>query len=121
MKGQSYRDLLVWQRSLQLAKTIYSASSSWPKQEIYGLISQVRRAAVSVSANIVEGQARNATGEFLQALGYTRGSLAELETLVLLAEDFRYLTSEQSQPILQEMGEISRMLAALIQSLRSKK
>jgi four helix bundle protein len=120
MKVQSYRDLLVWQRSLQLAKTIYHASANWPKQETYGLTSQARRAAVSVPANIAEGQARNTTGEFLQALGYARGSLAELETLVLLAEDFRYLTPEQAQPLLLEMGELARMLTALIQSLRSK-
>ncbi len=71
-------------------------------------------------ANIAEGQARNATGEFLQALGYARGSLAELETLLLLAEEFQYLPTEQSQPLLQEIGEISRMLTALMQSLRSK-
>ena len=75
-----YRDLLVWRKALDWAEAIYEATSHWPRDERFGLISQIRRAAVSVASNIAEGAARRSTGEFMQFLGMSRGSLAEAET-----------------------------------------
>jgi four helix bundle protein len=73
----SYRDLIVWQKSVSLSKKVYLQMQNFPKTEIYGLTSQMRRASVSIACNIAEGQARNSTGEFKQFLGISRGSLAE--------------------------------------------
>jgi four helix bundle protein len=94
-KLQGYRDLIVWQKSMTLTKQVYSCTRSFPKEETYGLTSQIRRAAVSIPANIAEGQARNSTGEFLQFLGIARGSLAELETLTTL----HFHLTHEGQPL----------------------
>ena len=83
---RSYQDLKVWQRALDWAQGVYGATRSWPSSERFGLTSQVRRAAVSVAANIAEGAARRTTGEFLQFIGIAKGSLAEAETLLILSE-----------------------------------
>ena len=77
---RGYRDLLVWRKAMDWAEGIYEATSHWPRDERFGLISQIRRAAVSVASNIAEGAARRSTGEFMQFLGMSRGSLAEAET-----------------------------------------
>src|SRR5690606_10442061 len=82
----SYRDLQVWRRALDLAEAIYEATAHWPREERFGLVSQIRRAAVSVPSNIAEGAARRSTGEFLQFIGMARGSLAETDTQLLLAQ-----------------------------------
>ena len=82
---RSYRDLVVWQRAISLAEDVYIATRTFPKEEVYGLTSQMRRAAVSIASNIAESQARPGRGELLQFLGYARGSLAELGTQVTLA------------------------------------
>src|SRR5580704_883837 len=89
---RSYRDLIVWQKSLELAEAVYTATKSFPKEEIYGLTSQMRRAAVSVASNIAEGHSRQTRGEFLQFLGMSRGSLAELQTQAILAARLDLLT-----------------------------
>ncbi|MFZ3138754.1 MAG: four helix bundle protein [Thermodesulfovibrionales bacterium] len=81
---KSYCNFIVWQKSIELAKKIYALTHLFPKEEMYGLTSQLRRASVSICCNIAEGQARNSTGEFKQFLGISKGSLAELETLLLL-------------------------------------
>jgi four helix bundle protein len=88
----SYRDLSVWRQSLDWAEAIYEATAHWPRDERFGLISQVRRAAVSIASNIAEGSARRSTGEFIQFLGIAKGSLAEAETQLLLAERLSYLS-----------------------------
>ena len=87
----SYRDLTVWQKSIVLATTIYGATRGFPAEERFGLTSQIRRSATSIPANIAEGQARRTTGEFLQSLGIARGSLAELETHLILSERLGYI------------------------------
>ncbi len=82
----SYKDLVAWQQGMELVELIYELSARWPKSELYALISQVLRAAVSVVSNIAEGQGRNSPGEFLQFLGNAKGSLLEVETQILVAQ-----------------------------------
>ena len=115
---QSYRDLIVWQKSMALAETIYRCSSQLPKEETYGLRSQLTRAAVSIPANIAEGQARHGTGEFLQFLGIARGSLAELETLVTLCGNLQLFPPETVPSVLSDCAEVGKLLTALVKSLR---
>jgi four helix bundle protein len=85
-----YRDLVVWQKAMALAKTIYQATIPFPAEERFGLVSQLRRAAVSIPANNAEGQARHTTGEFLQFISHSEGSLAELNTQLLLSIELEY-------------------------------
>jgi four helix bundle protein len=117
---RSYRDLEVWRRSIDLVEAIYRASSAWPSDERFGLTGQVRRAAVSVPANVAEGAARQGTREFLQFLGVAKGSLAEVETHLILAERLEYLAAQKSETLLASAAEIGRMLSGLTKSLRSK-
>ncbi|MFQ3639379.1 MAG: four helix bundle protein [Chloracidobacterium sp.] len=100
---------------MRLAKAIYDCTRPWPKEETYGL--QIRRAAVSIPTNIAEGQARRGTGEFIQFLGIARGSLAELETLLLLSRDFGYVTPDTVESLLNDCAEIGRLLNGLLRSL----
>ena len=114
---RSYRELTVWQKSMDLTVKIYALTRSFPGDERYGITSQMRRAASSIPANIAEGQARRTTGEFLQSLGIARGSLAELETFVLLSTKLEMITPKNSEHLLRDCAEISKMLNALIKSL----
>lgn len=117
----NYRDLQVWRRALDWAESIYHATARWPKDERFGLISQIRRATVSVASNIAEGAARRSTGEFIQFVGMARGSLAEAETQLLLAERLGYLSELDARRLLTVAGEISRMLVSLSGSLVRRK
>lgn len=108
-----HRDLLVWQRAMKLVKGIYKVSDQFPRREVYGLASQLRRAAVSVPSNIAEGASRNSRGEFRQFIGTARGSLAEVETQLEIARDLGYLSLPDAKELLREVDEISRMLAGL--------
>jgi four helix bundle protein len=118
--SRSYRDLVVWQKSMDLAESIYSCTRSFPKEEMYGLTSQMRRAGSSIASNIAEGQARNNLGEFRQFLGMARGSVAELETWITLAERFGYLESNRSENLLANCEEIRKLLGGLKKSLTGK-
>ena len=113
----SYRDLVVWQRAMQLCRAIYSATASFPREERFGLTSQMRRAAVSIASNIAEGQGRLSASEFRRFLGIARGSLRELETQLLIATDLGYLPRQASDRCVDLMDEVSRMLNALITSI----
>ena len=115
---QSYRELIVWQKSLALTETIYRLSSQLPKEETYGLRSQLTRAAVSIPANIAEGQARHGTGEFLHFLGVARGSLAELETLLILCGNLKRFPKENVESTLTDCAEVGKLLTGLVKSLR---
>ena len=115
---QSYRELIVWQKSMALTETIYRCCSQLPKEETYGLRSQLTRAAVSVPANIAEGQARHGTREFLHFLGIARGSLAELVTLVTLCGRLGYFPSETVPSVLNDCAEVGKLLTGLVKSLR---
>jgi four helix bundle protein len=108
-----YKQLIVWQRGMELAKAIYKLTASFPSEEKFGLTSQMRRAAVSVPSNIAEGQARHGTGEFLQFLSHASGSLAELETQLLLGANLGYYKASDSSAMLKEIEELQRMLAAI--------
>jgi len=116
----SYRDLAIWQRSMMLAEMSYRLSVRLPSEEKYGLVTQIRRAAVSIPANIAEGHGRESTGSFIQFLRISQGSLKELETHLLLTERLGLAANEQLQPLLAECDEIGRMLRALIRSLQDR-
>ena len=118
---RNYRDLEVWKKSIALVETVYSVSRGFPPEERFGLTSQIRRAAVSVPANIAEGSERTSTGEFLQGLSVARGSLAEVETLAIVAVRLELVSREDRDRLLEQAAEIGRMLTALQLSLRSKR
>jgi len=118
---RSYRDLVVWRKSMALVTEIYRCTQAFPSSELYGLVSQLRRAAVSVPTNIAEEQARLSTGEFKQFLGHARGSLMEVETQLLVAEELRYLRSDQIDALLSRAGEVGRLLNGLLRSLPNRR
>ena len=114
-----YRDLKVWQAAMQLAGEVYRLSARLPKHETYGLASQLQRSAVSLPSNIAEGHGRNSQKEFNHFLGIALGSLAELETQLILAQQLKYLTEEDISPALQNADEIGKMLKGLQKSLNT--
>ncbi len=116
-----YRDLRVWQKSLELAVDVHRLTKRLPKKDGDGLVSQMRRAAASIPANIAEGHGRNHLGEYLHHLSIAKGSLSELETHLCLAECLEALSHEQVQSLLARTADISRMLAGLTKALRAKK
>jgi four helix bundle protein len=116
-KAKSYKDLLIWQKGMALAKFVDQLSARSPVDERYDLISQIRRAAVSVPSNIAEGQARHTTKEFLQFLSHAEGSLAEVETQLLLSVELRFPNSEGIAPGLKEIDELQKMIVSLKRKL----
>ncbi len=118
--SHSYRDLLVWQKSIHMVTALYRATQDFPKRETYGLANQLRRAAVSVASNIAEGQGRLTKGEFRNFLGQARGSLLEMETQLLIARNLHYIDQPAFDALLNDSGEVSRMLHGLIQSISPK-
>jgi four helix bundle protein len=116
--GESYRDLIAWQKSMRLVVGIYQATRAFPREELYGLSNQLRRAAVSVPSNIAEGQARFSRKEFHHFLSLARGSLAEIETQLLIAQNLGYLSAEQSTPLLAEAAELGRIVNGLLASIK---
>ncbi len=115
--SSSYRDLLVWQKSMALVKTIYQETRSFPTEELYGLSSQMRRAAVSAPCNIAEGQGRLSKKEFRQFLALSPGSVLELETQLQIAADLGFLNADNAQQLISKTGEVLRMLNGLMGSL----
>jgi len=114
---KTYRELLVWQKAMDLVESIYHAAAVFPREENYGLASQVRRAAVSIPSNIAEGQGRQGPRDFLRFLWMAHGSLREVETQVLIAERLRYLGSETVASLLTMTSEVGRLLNGLIRSI----
>jgi four helix bundle protein len=108
-KVSSHKDLLVWQRSMDLVQTLYQITAKFPPGEQFGLVSQMRRAAVSIQSNITEGYGRQATGEYRHHLSMARGSLLELETQFLLCRRLKYLESEEADSVPPEIGELSNL------------
>ncbi len=115
--AKSYRDLLIWQRSMKLVGQCYRLTASFPADERFGLTSQLRRAAVSIPANIAEGFGRETTGLFVQFLRIAQGSLKELETHMLIAEEIELISRETTAPLLAECDEIGKMLRAFLRSI----
>jgi len=114
----SYQDLDVWKKAMELVMDIYKVTQTFPKEELYGLANQLRRASVSVPANIAEGWGRGTTKEYIQFLRIARGSLLEVETLMTIAHNLGYVNAQDQDPILQKILEISKMMNALINSLK---
>ena len=119
-KVNSYRDLRVWQEGRILVKEAYRAVKAFPKEEIYGLTSQIKRSAVSIPSNIAEGSSRRSTQEFLRFINISTGSLAELETQLILANDLEFLDSDTLEKLLQRTDNISRMSQGLYDALLAK-
>ena len=111
MRG--HRDLVAWQKAMDLAKEIYRVTRGFPREELYGLTSQLRRAAVSVPSNLAEGYSRNSRNEFHQFVGHARGSLAEVETQIEIAKDLGYVNANAAHDLLLMIGELGRMLTGL--------
>ncbi len=120
MDEKNFRDLKVWQLGMRLAEDVYRLSQQFPKHETYGLGSQIQRAAVSVPANIAEGHAIGSTKDFARFLGIAQGSLAELETHLMLAERMKYGNPIEITSILHRCGEEAKMLRGLRKSVRSR-
>ena len=120
MMIQNYRDLKVWQKSMDVVEEVYEASKSLPTNEKYGLTSQMQRSAISIPANIAEGHGRDHLGDYLRHLSIANGSLMELETHLQISQRLGYLESGVVIALLDRTSEISRMLAGLTQSLKAK-
>ncbi|MBL8578780.1 MAG: four helix bundle protein [Mesorhizobium sp.] len=116
----SYRDLLVWQASMDLAVICYASTKDFPKAEVYGMTSQIRRASTSVAANIAEGYGRENTGSYSQFLRIAQGSLKELETLVILSQRVGLMTDGATSRLLVQSDEVGKMLRSLIRRLQVK-
>jgi four helix bundle protein len=114
---KTHKDLIVWQKSLDYVTEIYQLTKSYPKEEIYGLTNQLRRATVSIPSNIAEGAARSTKKEFNQFLHISLGSLSELETQLLISENLGYLSKDDSIKKIEKLTEIRRILLGLVSSL----
>lgn len=107
-----YQELIVWHKAMDLVTTIYGYTQAFPQDEVFGLISQMRRAAVSVPSNIAEGQGRQSKAEFRRFLSIARGSLYELETQVVIAQRLNYLTEENGDDLFETLEEVAECLTA---------
>ncbi len=121
MSQSSYKDLIAWQKGMELVAAIYDATQSFPAHEHFGLISQLRRAAVSIPSNIAEGKAHYSNPDFIRFLRHARGSLAEIETQVLIAQQRQYLSTATATKLTQQLDELGRILSGLINSLKGAK
>ena len=117
---RNYKDLQVWQKAYQLCLEVYRATGEFPKHELYGITTQLRRAAVSIPSNIAEGYGRKTTKEYIQFLYVAYGSICELETQIMLSGDLGYLPRHVLEKLQDGIGEVERMLKALINSLQKK-
>jgi four helix bundle protein len=115
--GRSYQDLLVWQQAMDLVAEIYSTTRTWPKEELFGLTSQVRRAATSIPANIAEGYGREHRGSYLQFLRIAQGSLKELETHLMIAKRIDLAPTEKIATLLQRAESVGKLLRLLLRKL----
>ena len=114
---QNYKDLLVWQKGIDLAKAVYNLTKIYPSAEKFGLVAQMRRAGVSIPSNIAEGQARRTTGEFVQFISNAEGSAAELDTQLILSVELGFCRKAEALPIYEMLDEERRMLNALRRKL----
>jgi four helix bundle protein len=121
MAVKPYQDFVAWQKAIALVKEIYRATDQLPQNEIYGLTSQLRRAAVSIPSKIAEGQGRASSGEFIQFLCHARCSLFEVETQVIVATDIGYLSNDQRTILIDKVSELGRILNGLINSVQNRK
>jgi four helix bundle protein len=118
--GQSFKDLVVWQRSIELTVSVYQLTSAFPDSERFGLTNQMRRASVSIASNIAEGYGRATKGEYVQFLGHARGSCSELETQIVIAKKLGFGAPASLQTTESLCNDVGRLLGALMKSIRSK-
>lgn len=116
----SVQDLIAWQQAMDLIEMVYKLTAKLPKEELYGLTSQMRRCAVSIASNIAEGQGRNSKGEFLQFLGNSRGSLEELRTQLLITKRLKFLIDVEVDAALMQLDRVGKLLNGLMQAMRPK-
>jgi four helix bundle protein len=120
MAVQTYRDLEAWQRAMNLVEQCYRTTKQFPREEQFGLTSQLRRAAVSVPSNVAEGSARLTTGAFINHVGIALGSLAEIETYVEIATRLNYISPPVAKALNEMSGAVGRLLNGLLRALRSR-
>ncbi len=121
LKARDYRDLLVWQKGIAIAKKVYQITERFPAAERFGLNSQMRRCAVSIPSNIAEGQARSTTGEFVQFISHAEGSAAELDTQLILSEELKYCGPAEAAQLHDMTSEMRRMLNSLRRKLVARR
>lgn len=118
---KTHKDLDVWKKSVSLVTSIYDVTRAFPKDEMYGITNQIRRSAVSIPSNIAEGSARQGDKEFAQFLFISLGSLSELETQLIIANNLKYLTLNEYESLINQLEEIRKMLLGLIKFVKNKK
>lgn len=116
-KLHDHKDLVAWQKAMLLVEEVYKQTQSFPKEEVFGLTSQMRRCAVSIPSNIAEGHSRNSSGEFKQFLGIAKGSTAELETQLIIATNLNYIKADKSEEINNALTDTRKLISGLIRSL----
>jgi four helix bundle protein len=117
---RSYKDLVVWQKGIAVAKTVYRLTETFPSAERFGVVAQMRRAAISIPSNIAEGQARHTTGEFIQFISHAEGSVAELDTQLIVSVELQFCPSAAADPAFGRVGELRRMLNVLRRKLSER-
>ncbi len=118
---RSHKNLHVWQKSIQFVSDIYSLTKNFPKEELFGLTNQMRKAAVSIPSNIAEGSARNHNKEFIQFLYISLGSCAEIETQLIICKNLNLIDNKKLEDTLEKLSNIRNMLIGLIKSIKNKK
>ena len=121
MVVKKYQELIAWQKGIALVTEVYKVSANFPHNEMYGLTSQLRRAAISVPSNIAEGQGRASSGEFIQFLCHARGSLYEVETQIIVSTNLGYISTEEADAVIERISELGRILNGLITSLHARR
>jgi len=121
MASRNYRDLIAWQKAMELVEEVYKVTRGFPKEEVYALTSQMHRAAVSIPSNIAEGEGRRSGNEFSHFLSIAHGSLRELETQILIAQRLLYLTDAQVETLFSMTEEIGRLINGLANSLKRRR
>ena len=121
MKTNDFKNLLIWQRSMDIAEKVYSdIVRCLPLEERYGLCDQIRRSAVSIPSNIAEGHARNSNKEFVHFLSISRGSVAELQTQLILCQRLNYISVEKTSPIIEALKELDKMIFSLMKKINNQ-
>jgi len=119
-KINTYKDLIVWQKAIELVSDVYSITKTFPSEEKFGIVSQLNRAAVSIPSNIAEGWGRESSKNYLQFLRIARGSIMELETLIIISKNLGYIEKEKQELIANRAEEVSKILQGLIKGIQQK-
>jgi len=114
---KSFRDLKIWQKGIELVKDVYKVTQGFPREEIYGLTNQIRRAAVSIPSNTAEGHIRQHRAEFRQFLNIALGSLAEIETQIIISRELNYLSIERAENLISQTDALGKMIRSLLKRL----